>query len=110
MMQIKIIVISKLKFWTLGEVRISILITFVCLFVFFRAVTAFLRHMGYLGFILLLTLFCYCTGLIITCKRKDTFKVVFPEKKNDVQRKIQHDRKKKIEEESDLTVCVGNEK
>ncbi|XP_047348313.1 uncharacterized protein LOC124948566 [Vespa velutina] len=87
MMQMKIIVVLKSRFWTL----------------------VFLRHMGYLGFILLLTSFCYCTGLIITCRRKDTFKVMFPEKK-DMQRKIQYNGKEKIEEESDPTICVGNEK
>ncbi|XP_043667124.1 uncharacterized protein LOC122628675 [Vespula pensylvanica] len=76
MMQMKIIVVSKSKFFTL----------------------AFMRHMGYLGFILLLSSFCYCTGLIMACRRRDTFKVVFPEKKNDV------------EEESIPTICVGNEK
>ncbi|KAL2734113.1 uncharacterized protein V1478_003811 [Vespula squamosa] len=74
MMQMKVIVVSKSKFWTL----------------------AFMRHMGYLGFILLLSSFCYCTGLIMACRRRDTFKVL-PEKKSDV-------------EESIPTVCVENEK
>ncbi|KAI4494406.1 hypothetical protein M0802_008898 [Mischocyttarus mexicanus] len=77
MMQIKIIVVSKSKFWTL----------------------ALLRHMGYLGFILLLTSFCYCTGLIIACKRKSTFKVVYSEKIN-AHKKKEHYWKEKKKEES----------
>nr|CAI5846918.1 unnamed protein product [Callosobruchus analis] len=32
------------------------------------------RHMGYLGFVLLLYLTCYCGGLIITWSRRHTFK------------------------------------
>ncbi|XP_043285783.1 uncharacterized protein [Venturia canescens] len=36
---------------------------------------AFLRHVGYLGFIFLLTSFCYCGGLIIVCREKDKFKI-----------------------------------
>nr|CAH7746287.1 unnamed protein product [Callosobruchus chinensis] len=32
------------------------------------------RHMGYLGFVLLLYLTCYCGGLIVTWSRRHTFK------------------------------------
>ncbi|CAH1966909.1 unnamed protein product [Acanthoscelides obtectus] len=32
------------------------------------------RHMGYLGFVLLLYLTCYCGGLVITWSRRHTFK------------------------------------
>ncbi|XP_023289486.1 uncharacterized protein LOC111674235 [Orussus abietinus] len=53
MMEVKIIVVSK-----------SLLLT-----------QAFLRHMGYLGFIFLLSSFCYCGGLIIVCKERDKFKI-----------------------------------
>ncbi|XP_068993213.1 uncharacterized protein [Neodiprion pinetum] len=36
---------------------------------------AFLRHVGYLGFILLMGSFCYCAGLVITCYHRDKFTV-----------------------------------
>lgn len=35
---------------------------------------AFLRHMMYLAFVLSLTFTCYCAGLVITWKRRHTFK------------------------------------
>ncbi|XP_024939922.1 uncharacterized protein LOC107266555 isoform X1 [Cephus cinctus] len=53
MMQVKVIVVSKSRLLT----------------------QAFLRHMGYLGFIFLLSSFCYCAGLVIVCRNKDKFKV-----------------------------------
>ncbi|XP_063986437.1 uncharacterized protein LOC135167304 [Diachasmimorpha longicaudata] len=51
MMQVKIRVVSKSRLLT----------------------QAFFRHMGYLGFIFLLTSFCYCGGLIIACRKKNRF-------------------------------------
>ncbi|XP_060517121.1 uncharacterized protein LOC132696357 [Cylas formicarius] len=32
------------------------------------------RYMVYLGFILFLSSFCYCAGLVVTCQRRHTFK------------------------------------
>ncbi|KAK2587471.1 hypothetical protein KPH14_003175 [Odynerus spinipes] len=79
-MQVKIIVISKAKLLTL----------------------ALLRHMGYLGFILLLTSFCYITGLILTCKRRDTFKTLSFEKID--KRKKRHDIQREIKKEESAPI------
>ncbi|XP_039303239.1 Ig-like V-type domain-containing protein FAM187A isoform X2 [Solenopsis invicta] len=51
MMRLKIIVVSKTRLLT----------------------EAFVRHLGYLGFIIFLTSLCYCGGIIITCRQKDKF-------------------------------------
>ncbi|XP_033302170.1 uncharacterized protein LOC117206709 [Bombus bifarius] len=58
MMQVKVIVISKARLVT----------------------QEFLRHLGYLGFIFLLCSFCYCSGLVYTCRRRDKFDTVVPKK------------------------------
>ncbi|KAG7198636.1 hypothetical protein KM043_005994 [Ampulex compressa] len=54
MMQLKVIVVSKTRLLT----------------------QAFLRHLGYLGFIFLLTSFCYCAGLILACRQRHRFNIV----------------------------------
>ncbi|XP_020710929.3 uncharacterized protein LOC105690755 [Athalia rosae] len=36
---------------------------------------AFLRHVGYLGFILLMSSFCYCAGLVIVCRQRNKFTI-----------------------------------
>ncbi|CAL7936717.1 unnamed protein product [Xylocopa violacea] len=59
MMQLKVIVIPKAKLLT----------------------QEFLRHLGYLGFILLLCSFCYCSGLIYTWRQRDKF-IVANQKNN----------------------------
>lgn len=84
MMQMKIIVVSKTKLLTL----------------------ALLRHMGYLAFILLLSSFCYITGLIIACRRRDTFKVTLPEKIDSKK----HDYLKEMNKEESVPIISHVEK
>ncbi|XP_043603621.1 uncharacterized protein LOC122576844 [Bombus pyrosoma] len=58
MMQVKVIVIPKARLVT----------------------QEFLRHLGYLGFIFLFCSFCYCSGLVYTCRQRDKFDTVVPKK------------------------------
>ncbi|XP_033210885.1 uncharacterized protein LOC117168978 [Belonocnema kinseyi] len=53
MMQVKIVVYPKLRFFT----------------------QAFLRHLGYLGIILLIASFFYCGGLVVVFRQRDKFKI-----------------------------------
>ncbi|CAH0557412.1 unnamed protein product [Brassicogethes aeneus] len=50
---------------------------------------AFVRYLGYLAFILSLTLSCYCAGLVITFNRRRYF-LTFQELKQDEARGIKH--------------------
>ncbi|XP_025153528.1 uncharacterized protein LOC105183146 [Harpegnathos saltator] len=54
MMRAKIIVVSKTRLLT----------------------QAFFRHLGYLGFIFFIILFCYCAGVIRICRQRDKFQIL----------------------------------
>lgn len=61
--------------------------------ILFILISALLRHMGYLGFILFITLFCYCAGIIYACMNptkygKKDYKMIIMEENEEKQKLI----------------------
>lgn len=86
MLQVKIIVISKARLLTQGEIKTVInynyrsirIENFILCNIFFFFSIEFLRHLGYLGFIFLLCSFCYCSGLVYTYRNRHKFEQTVP--------------------------------